>query len=240
MNAIYSIENTEITVPLSTLKAVRTHAGTKDIRYYLNGVCINPMAGLIMATDGHRLMVCEGVTTVSYSTPNPCPAFILDNASVDAIVAAYKGIPKSSTPDITIVFKQTAENDVKHKPEVTVKVPMGELRFTPVEGIFPDIARIIPTCESIQNSSEVGFYNHVYIADAIKAVELFTEVKLKYSYPMLQRGNQSGLMKAENAEGHKALILIMPQRVEPATIDPQAIGELTDSIISKLEWSKAA
>lgn len=48
-----------IILPYLELKAVALFAGKKDIRYYLNGVCVTSIDGALglVATDGHRLTV---------------------------------------------------------------------------------------------------------------------------------------------------------------------------------------
>ena len=235
-----TIDNTELTVPLATLKAVATHAAKQDIRYYLNGVCFNPRAGngnagLIMATDGHRLIVCEGMTVTGYSTPRPCPAFILDNDSIAAIISAHKGMPKKANPDVTFIYKQTADGNVKHVPEIAVKTPIGVLTFRPVDGVFPDVSRVIPKSSDIREQNEPGFYNNSYVNEAIKAIELFTESKLSYTWPIFQRGQSaSGLMRAENNAGHRLLIVIMPIRVAVDDLDPAIIGGVVDGIHGQL------
>ena len=51
------------------IKAARSIGGQDDIRYYLNGVHFEPEAGRIVATDGHRLAVVEGIDMAAANLP---------------------------------------------------------------------------------------------------------------------------------------------------------------------------
>lgn len=51
------------------IKAVRAVGGQGDVRYYLDGVHFEPEAGRMVATDGHRLVVVEGVDFSAANLP---------------------------------------------------------------------------------------------------------------------------------------------------------------------------
>lgn len=214
---------------LHTLAAARTHSAKNDVRYYLQGIQFNSVAGQIAATDGHRLFVANGLTG------GICPSFILANDSVDAILSACKGLPKSMTPVIELEYLSATQ--------VIVSTPIGKLTFSTVDHTFPDIQRVIPTGSVLPLEAQAGQYSGQYIADANKALGLFTNSKKKDTgYPIFQRGKaDSAVMTAMNDDGHIAIVVIMPVRIE-AQRDTftHALSVIHNGLAKKTQESVAA
>jgi DNA polymerase-3 subunit beta len=104
-----------ITVQTSTLKALLRFAATKDVRYYLTGICIEPQ-GYAVATDGHTLMAARIPSFNGQS-------FIVPTATVKAALS---------------INKRMAHIDVSASV-------MGGINYTPIDGRFPDWRRVVPT-----------------------------------------------------------------------------------------------
>lgn len=210
------------TINYNSLAAAHTHSAENDTRYYLNGVCFMPSKKLVASTDGHRLFVANALQDVDPA----CADFILDNASIDAILSAHKSTKKYNQA-IEVTFTDNA---------AFVATPIGTLRFKPVDGRFPDISRVIPDCASIPTTFEAGHYNWRYLHDADLALDIFTdEVKSKSrkntvgSRAIIQRGRESAIMTASVTYNYavlSALIVILPTRTEAEAVYNTAMDDL--------------
>lgn len=121
-------------------------AATKDVRYYLNGVCIDS-EGFIVATDGHRMFVGKATTdqeTVIFSLKGKAPAkfdhVVINTESKSAVFADINGDAVQTTPvDI-------------------------------IDGRFPDWRRVSDYKEG--KVSAIGL-DLQYLSDAAKAAKYF-------------------------------------------------------------------
>lgn len=130
----------EFAMPQSTLKQLleRTHfaMAQQDVRYYLNGLMLELAQGRLraVATDGHRLALCEGMVDVAV-------------AGVHQVIVPRKGV----------VELMRLLNDTDEVTQVTVgtnhiKVSMPDFGFTSklVDGRFPEYERVIPKeCDKV-------------------------------------------------------------------------------------------
>jgi len=102
-------------VPTAFMKAALLCASTEKLRYYLKGVYVDP-AGLIAATDGHRLFVgklCESA--------KPAEGFIIPSEVIKSAIAFHK--------NAVVEFD---EAQIAGRP------------YTPVDGFYPDWRRVVP------------------------------------------------------------------------------------------------
>lgn len=145
-----------ISIPVDLLKAAIICCSTEETRYYLNGVYVS-LSGHIVSTDGHRLFVGrlpEG-TIVEKDIIIP----------LESVKAALKLVHRSCD---TI--------------ELTDNL-LGAIRFTAVDGTFPDWKRILPTGEGKEYTpaphlaeDAPGFvqFNPSYIGDVGKIAKILT------------------------------------------------------------------
>ena len=121
----------KITIKHDTIKALLVIALKSDVRYYLNGVCVDVRNGMttLVATDGHRLLAVpvladdvEGVTNGQY---------IIPRAALEAVKPCKYG--KNSLP-ITIEIAGT---------QVTITGATTATSPT-TDGSFPDWRRVVP------------------------------------------------------------------------------------------------
>ena len=122
----------EFMVPGSVLKglieATSFAMAQQDVRYYLNGMLweLNENKLRAVATDGHRMALCDGVCDVSVSEP------------ITSIIPR-KGIIELS--------RLLDENDVKVAMGSNhIRVTGGDYCFTSklVDGAYPDYDRVLP------------------------------------------------------------------------------------------------
>ena len=102
----------------------------QDVRYYLNGLMLEPADGVLraVATDGHRLALCE------------LPADVGDSTEQQVIVPR-KGVQE--------LHRLLEDNDDPVQVEIGsnhIRITTSELRFTSklIDGRFPDYQRVIP------------------------------------------------------------------------------------------------
>lgn len=109
----------------SAIFAAAMHiAGKKDVRYYLNGMLIEPSAdgAVCVATDGHRLLVIR--TNVPWSLG----AMIVPRA-------ACEHIAKIKSP---VQFERDGE-------QVAAVSGHAKFGFAPIDGRFPDWRAVFPS-----------------------------------------------------------------------------------------------
>lgn len=97
-------------------------ASREDTRYYLNGVCLFGRA--VVATDGHRMAFADNVNEYAFDN------LIIPNAAVKVLLA----IP----PVDSLVLGHT---------RFLVEVAGLRLVAKTIDGTFPDVRRVIPSCE---------------------------------------------------------------------------------------------
>ncbi|AGK49418.1 DNA polymerase III beta subunit, central domain protein [Burkholderia thailandensis MSMB121] len=141
----------------AALKAALLHAAKKDIRFYLNGVCIeaHEKETRVIGTDGHRAAVIR-VPTENVSV-SPGTRFIIPRATVEAMKISKAALKHP------IVIEGPNDNG-----EYRATGVFGVAIFQAVEGVFPDYRHIIPET----TSGTLAQYNPAYLADMAKAAEL--------------------------------------------------------------------
>jgi len=139
-------------IDLKKLKAARRLTAGKDIRYYLNGVCIRKDA--LLATNGHYLI--KASVAVSPATDQD---IIVPNDVLDRLfkkMKAHKGVDEVS------LHKFATDGSFSFR----VGDQVLEV-FKPVDGSFPDIERVIPDGSGKETP---GNYNWSYLQIFDKAL----------------------------------------------------------------------
>jgi DNA polymerase-3 subunit beta len=185
------------------LKALLLVAGNKDIRYYLNGVCVEIHARYTryVATDGHRLALIHDAVPADDEDQSPA-VMIIPRDAIKA-VKAIKG--RNAVPMSYDAVNPSAECRIEGATPVV---------FQPIDGKFPDYSRVIPQT----TNGEPGAYDWQYMAD----FDSLTEIAFgcRYSVALHQNGpSSSALVTVPN---HAFLGVIMPLRnnepSEPAVL----------------------
>lgn len=179
----------------SHLKAALSHAADKDVRYYLNSVCLEFTASgdvHILATDGHR-MFCGLIPGPSVAwTDKPVIGGFRILIPRDAVKSALK-----SGGARVDVLTLNAMPDGRYS--------LGDTIFSAIEGTFPDWRRIVP---NVDIPESIGQYNYDYLADAAHALQdWYAPVKIA---PRMRHWENTGLMQGLDCT---AFVVIMPCRV---------------------------
>jgi len=186
-----------LTLKKSQLKAASLHSGVKDIRYYLNGVClmvngVDPVVVHLAATNGHTLFL--GHADVVW-TDEPQKGDWQIIIPADAIKTALAGNRKQSL--ITL----SALPDGRYS--------LGDVIFSPIDGKFPDIDRVI----SNELSGEIGQYNPDLLKTCADSIAAWNNEKM-CSEPLLHNGTGGAQYRT-----HGAVCVVMPHWTnEPACL----------------------
>jgi DNA polymerase-3 subunit beta len=187
-----------IHIQRNTLKAAALFTAKQDIRYYLNGVLIesSPAETRAVATDGHALLARREAR----KDDNTGAASIIMPAETIAMILKWKA-PHKSALDAPIVITVPDDPKAEHRAEWCGQVAV----FRPVDGKFPDYARIIPQALSGEAAS---FNADLLIKCQKAAIELGTN-KNGY-FPFKQNGNAAAVATF----GADAFAVVMPLRAD--------------------------
>ena len=194
-----------LTVPLSLIRAARTHAAEKDLRYYLQGVYFDTKHGKLVSTDGHRMLIASALGIQSSVAP-----FIISNETLDAVLSQYKGDyargKRLGDIDVTLT--------VSDEMTVSFNTPIGLISGKPVDGTFPDYRRVIPKPDDVMTGKPAVF-NQTYIYEAFDAILVARNKTLKaasnYAVKVFGFGDSCGVV-TDGSGG--VVVIVMPIRNE--------------------------
>jgi len=160
---LVTVLETSATVP--QIKAALLFTGVRDIRSYLNGLCIEhgPRGVRMIATDGHRVFIANMGESGSSEKP---VRYVIERRVLEA---AVKMVGKNES--VSIQWVQTMRPDPQRPGVVIVecaKITAAGIPTTDVQdkfGRFPDYERVIPA----STTGEIAQLNARYLADAAKA-----------------------------------------------------------------------
>jgi DNA polymerase-3 subunit beta len=191
-----------LTVSLATLRAARTHAAEKDVRYYLQGVYLDTAAGKVVATDGHRLFAAN-----ARGVKSNYPAVIIPNETIDAALKQFTGEyargKSLGAVDVTVTI------DDNH---IAIGTPTGSVTGKALDGKFPDWRRVVPKAEDVGEQVPAVLNPH-YLTDACEALSIARNLSKKaasqHSIRIHMRGEFPTIV-TDNTIG--VLALVMPMR----------------------------
>jgi DNA polymerase-3 subunit beta len=185
----------KLTIAHDTLKALLLVAAKGDIRYYLNGVCIDVRASdvTLVATNGH-VMLAVPVEEADIEE-RTIGQFIIDRAMLDVIKPMKSG--RNSLP-ITLTIGEEGACSVQGATTASGKL---------VDGRYPDWRRVMPA----MCSGEAGQYDPAYYGLWGDVRALLTGSSK--AHPVI---HQNGLVSAARVSqlGRGAIGVMMPLRVD--------------------------
>lgn len=210
----------KISIPLRFLQAALTHASKNDVRFYLNGVCVES-SGYVVATDGHRMFVAL--------EPHNCTDRKQTIIPYEALKESLRISPKGATHmEITGAPYPFTLND---KP------------FIPLDGTFPEWRRVIPK-KPIEPIVHMPQFNALYMADGIKAINTaHNPIVSKFKTVSVEIADTDIIVL--HAPGTRAMVVLMPIRKskEVETYDIRQELGLAEPVVcsvSALHGSKVA
>ena len=184
----------KITLKTSVLRAALICSAKKDIRYYLQGVCVSinhPNIAMVYGTDGHVLFAGQS-PIVCHVAP--------ENYGFDVIIPSdtIKTIDKR----VEFVDLMTIEGGEKGY------YLLGNSRFQAIDARFPDISRVVPARDAF-SELKVSYFDPELIVKGNEALAMYYGAKKGKVFPLSQRGDYSG---AIHNNQNDAVVVVMPMR----------------------------
>jgi hypothetical protein len=189
----------KITLKTSVLRAALICAAKKDLRYYLQGVCVSfnhPKVAMVYGTDGHILFAGQ--------SPIVCPV-APDNFGFSIIIPSdtIKAIDKKSE----FIDLETIEGGAKNY------YLLGNARFQAIDARYPDISRVVPARDAF-SELKPSYFDPALIVKGNEALAMYYGSKKGKVFPLLSRGDYSGVIHNDQND---ALVVIMPMRNSPGS-----------------------
>lgn len=188
----------QVTIPISHLAAALEFAAVKDVRYYLNGVFVDPRAGNLVATNGHAAYIGR---PGSVTLDGEGEGFIISNAHCAEIIKAGKAI-KAREANLDLVGDLVTVAGLRVAP------------FKALEGRYPDWRRLYPHALT----GEAASYNPEYLMQGVKAGKALGVKNPDFNFEFIQNGTGGAVMILAGGEAH---VVVMPLRgtSKPATFE---------------------
>jgi hypothetical protein len=184
----------KITLKTSVLRAALLCSAKKDIRYYLQGICISfnhPEIAMVCGTNGHILFAGQ------------CPIEVIE-------------APKAYGFEIIVPGDVIKAMDKKAEFVTLVTIPslpkdyyvLGNTSFQAIDARFPDISRVIPSRDAFPEQ-KASYFRPDYLQTANEALAMYYGDKKDKCYSLTQRGDASGVVHNSRSD---ALVVVMPMR----------------------------
>ena len=193
-----------IEVTRAQLRAALIFSAVKDIRYYLNCVCLHVGEcgdARLVATDGHRLAIVK-----LCDQSNAAPGEYLIPGDM------LKTIKKAGRLDKLPLLLTVDGERFNLADQYDGAILCGSKL---IDGKFPDYQRIIPIPENMDGTP--GTFNASYLADIQKALIELGDSNGFYS--MRQNGEKSGALVMREDKGFLCVVMSMRGFDQPGTPD---------------------
>lgn len=160
-----------LSVPAKYLAALLVFSAKKDIRYYLNGICLEvDLEGYtLIATDGHR------IAAYRCTEPNDFAASVIIPNELAKLVGKVGDVEITiDTPNIELAVK-----GVSHRGAI-------------IDGKYPEWRQAFPH----DTSGETAQFNANYLGDLAKCGK---ELGAKWSHAIAHNGSGAALIYFEDA-----------------------------------------
>jgi hypothetical protein len=189
----------KITLKTSVLRAALICAAKKDLRYYLQGICIsinNPYVAMVYGTDGHILFAAQSPIIVHESPEAYGFQIIIPSDTIKAIDK------KAEFIDL-----ETIEGGAKDY------YLLGNARFQAFDARYPDISRVVPARDAF-SELKISYFDPELLVKGNEALAIYYGAKKGKIFPLSQRGDSSG---AIHNNQNDAVVVVMPMRNDPGT-----------------------
>jgi hypothetical protein len=189
----------KITLKTSVLRAALICAAKKDLRYYLQGICISingPDIAMVYGTDGHVLFAGQCPIEVHQAPEAYGFQIIIPSDTIKAIDK------KAEFIDL-----ETIEGGAKDY------YLLGNARFQAIDARYPDISRVVPARDAFSEQT-ISYFDPELIVKGNEALAMYYGTKKGKVFPLSQRGDYSG---AIHNNQNDAVVVVMPMRNEPGT-----------------------
>ena len=187
----------KITLKTSVLRAALLCSAKKDIRYYLQGICLSinhPEVAMVYGTNGHILFAGQ------------CPIDVIEAPEAYGFeIIVHGDVIKAMDKKVDVITLETIEGGAKGY------YVLGNSRFQAIDARFPDVSRVIPKIDAF-SELKVSYFRPEYLCTANEALAMYYGSKKDKCYPLLTRGDASGIVHNDKND---ALVVVMPMRNDP-------------------------
>ena len=184
-------------ITVNALKAASHSMAQKDVRFYLNGVCLKFKAdchfGMAFGTDGHRL----GCFRVDFDTDDTVQTLNVI-IPADIIKSFLKEVKKESKIKFEVIDSKTGE------------YRLGDRIFKAIDGGYPDVSRVIPK----KFSNEPSQLNPEYVLSAYQAMMDYRGTKNPNRFVLTGNGLDASMVHDGKND---AFVIVMPMRTDNYT-----------------------
>jgi DNA polymerase-3 subunit beta len=187
----------KISLKTNVLRAALLCAAKKDIRYYLQGVCVSinhPEVAMVYGTNGHIL----------FAGQSPVEMIEAPEALGFDIIIPSDTI-KAMDKKADVVILETIDGGAKGY------YVLGNSRFQAIEARYPDVSRVVPARDSFPEIKP-SYFRPEYLCTANEALAMYYGDKKDKCYPLHTRGDGSGVVHMNRND---ALVVVMPMRNDP-------------------------
>ncbi|WP_428383573.1 hypothetical protein [Nevskia ramosa] len=224
-----------IVIPSKVIKAALICVARQDVRYYLNGILIEPAADLsavyIVATDGHRMVVIR-VEQAADAIP----------ADMQPMILSTRGMMAASKNDTVVLTGIDAQSKCMLTRSLKAAT-LGRKRYarpeddwhlcSVIEGKFPNWRNVLSQSVNAPEMDAPGA-QHEYL-NGLQQIYRLLAGELHQSslassalFQVVQRGDNAMTLAIPTDEGIEAVAIVMPMR--PSGLAGAACPE----------WAKAA
>ena len=189
----------KITLKTSVLRAALICAAKKDLRYYLQCVCVSinhPSVAMVYGTDGH----------VMFAGQSPIEVIEAPEAYGFQIIIPSDTI-KAIDKKAEFIDLETIDGGAKDY------YLLGNARFQAIDARYPDISRVVPARDAF-SELKISYFDPELLIKGNEALAMYYGAKKGKVFPLLQRGDYSGVIHNGTND---ALVVVMPMRNEPGT-----------------------
>jgi hypothetical protein len=214
MNKATVITKFQIAIKARYFAIAASSAASGDVRYYLDGVNVEPATdgkgALLVGTDGHRMIVMHDEEGI-------CKQNLILRKTKDMIASCLKSAKLSEFPDAILVLTDDGQLMVGpggiHEGSVSID-PIFQFPGNPViNGKYSDWRRVVPSADDIIPGMP-GAYNGAYIAEFCKIARV---VDGEYGGVTFFHHKDDGAHKTllVRSTGNKDFLgILMPMRID--------------------------
>jgi len=189
----------KITLKTSVLRAALICAAKKDLRYYLQGICISingPDIAMVYGTDGRILFAGQ------------CPIEVIDSPEAYGFqIIIPSDTIKAIDKKAEFIDLETIEGGAKDY------YLLGNARFQAFDARYPDISRVVPARDAF-SEQKISYFDPKLLVKGNEALAMYYGDKKGKIFPLSQRGDSSG---AIHNNQNDAVVVVMPMRNDPGT-----------------------
>ena len=190
----------KITLKTSVLRAALICAAKKDLRYYLQGVCVSinhPSVAMVYGTDGHVMFAGQCPIQLVYGAPkNYGDQIIIPSDTIKAIDKRAE-----------FIDLETIDGGAKDY------YLLGNARFQAIDARYPDISRVVPARDAF-SELKISYFDPELLVKGNEALVMYYGAKKGKVFPLSQRGDYSG---AIHNNQNDAVVVVMPMRNDAGT-----------------------